>query len=203
VLLSDTVGFIRDLPHRLIASFKATLEESRQADLLLHVCDASNPAVLEQITAVFRVLEELDIQEKDTLLVMNKIDALAERACLEMVFSRYPHAIPVSAHTGEGLYRLATAVSEALSRTFRDVDVETRVDNGRLMAYLAAHGEVLSRTFVDSRVVIHCRLPQKYLGRIQDPGTTIRDRSTGRVVWDPAFPSPDAAWMDAAFLAEP
>ncbi len=67
VLLSDTVGFIRDLPHGLIASFRATLEESRQADLLLHVCDASNPAVLDQISAVFRVLEEIGIEAKDTL----------------------------------------------------------------------------------------------------------------------------------------
>ncbi len=79
VLLSDTVGFIRDLPHHLIASFKATLEEARQADLLLHVADAANPAVYEQIAAVYKVLEELGIQEKDTLLVLNKIDAVPER----------------------------------------------------------------------------------------------------------------------------
>ena len=76
VLLSDTVGFIRDLPHHLIASFKATLEESRQADLLLHVADASNPAAFDQIAAVYKVLEELGIQAKDTLLVLNKIDAV-------------------------------------------------------------------------------------------------------------------------------
>ena len=74
VLLSDTVGFIRDLPHHLIASFKATLEEARQADLLLHVADASSPAVYQQIAAVYGVLEELGIEEKDTLLVLNKID---------------------------------------------------------------------------------------------------------------------------------
>src|SRR5207244_4466904 len=69
VLLSDTVGFIRDLPHGLIASFRATLEEANQADLLLHVADASSPAALEQISAVYRVLEEIGIQEKDTLLL--------------------------------------------------------------------------------------------------------------------------------------
>ena len=80
VLLSDTVGFIRDLPHHLIASFKATLEEARQADLLLHVADASNPAALDQITAVYGVLEELGIEAKDTLLVLNKIDALPDRS---------------------------------------------------------------------------------------------------------------------------
>ena len=93
MLLSDTVGFIRDLPHHLIASFKATLEEARQADLLLHVADASNPAVFEQIAAVYRVLEEIGIQEKDTLLVLNKIDALPDRARLDGLLSRYPNAI--------------------------------------------------------------------------------------------------------------
>src|SRR3954447_1066002 len=96
VLLSDTVGFIRDLPHGLIASFKATLEEARQADLLLHVADAANPAVLDQISAVYEVLGELGIQEKDTLLVLNKIDQLADRGSLTPVLHRYPNAIPIS-----------------------------------------------------------------------------------------------------------
>ncbi len=90
VLLSDTVGFIRDLPHSLIASFKATLEEARQADLLLHVADASNPAVIDQIASVYKVLEELGIREKDTILVLNQIDAIQEPGTLEMLKQRYP-----------------------------------------------------------------------------------------------------------------
>ena len=183
VLLSDTVGFIRDLPHRLIASFKATLEEAHQTDLLLHVCDASNPNVLEQISAVFKVLEELDIDEKDTLLVINKIDKLPNRARLESILSRYPNGIPVSSITGEGTEQLAHKVSDALSRTFRDVVIETPVSNGRLMAYLAAHGEVFSRNFDGERVSIHCRIPPKFLGKINDADTEIRDHQTGTVVW--------------------
>ncbi len=83
VLLSDTVGFIRDLPHHLIESFKATLEEARQADLLLHVADAANPAVYDQITAAYDVLEEIGIQRKDSLLVVNKVDALPDRLRLD------------------------------------------------------------------------------------------------------------------------
>jgi GTP-binding protein HflX len=174
VLLSDTVGFIRDLPHRLIASFKATLEEAHQADLLLHVADVSNPAVFDQISAVYDVLEEIGIKEKDTLLVLNKIDALDSTARLEGVLNRYPKAIAVSAASQEGLGRFAWAVSDTLSRSFRDVDVETGVENGKLMAYLAAHGEVLSKRFTDTRVTIHCRIPEKYLGRIEAPNTTVR-----------------------------
>src|SRR5688572_20783057 len=101
VLLSDTVGFIRDLPHHLIASFKATLEEAHQADLLLHVADASNPAVFEQIASVFRVLEELHIEEKDTLLVLNKVDAAASRHQIDRLLARYPNAVPISARNGQ------------------------------------------------------------------------------------------------------
>ncbi len=174
VLLSDTVGFIRNLPHHLIASFKATLEEARQADLLLHVADASNPAVHEQIGAAGRVLDELGIQEKDTILVLNKADALPDRARLDALLARYPAAVPVSAHRRNGLRRLATAVSDSLSRRFHDVDIEMGVDNGRLMAYLAAHGEILSKRYIDSRVVVHCRLAEQYLGRIDEAGGHVR-----------------------------
>jgi GTPase len=176
VLLSDTVGFIRDLPHHLIASFKATLEEARQADLLLHVADASNPAALNQISAVYKVLEELDIREKDTILVLNQIDKIHEPGVLDLVQRQYSSAIPVSAKTKEGLSRLASAVSEALTQHFLDVDVETDVSNGRLLAYLAQHGEILSRTYVGDRVSVHCRMPREYLGRIRPAEAVIHLR---------------------------
>jgi GTP-binding protein HflX len=174
VLLSDTVGFIRDLPHHLIASFKATLEETRQADLLLHVADASSPMVDEQINAVRNVLAELSVDEKDTLLVLNKIDALPDRVDRDRLLARYPHAIPVSARSGTGLPMLARAVSDCLGRGFRDVDVLTDPGNGRLLAWLGRHGEVLSRHFADDRVTIHCRIPAALLGRIATDGVEVR-----------------------------
>jgi GTPase len=174
VLLSDTVGFLRDLPHRLIASFKATLEETRQADLLLHVADASSPLVDVQIAAVRGVLEELGVNEKDTLLVLNKIDAVPDRATRDRILAHYPHAIGISARSGAGLPELARAVSDALGRGFRDVDVETDPGNGRLLAWLGRHGEVLSRRFTDDRVVVHCRVPAALLGRIPEAEATVR-----------------------------
>jgi GTP-binding protein HflX len=167
VLLSDTVGFIRDLPHKLIASFKATLEEARQADLLLHVADASSPAALDQVRAVYGVLEDLEIDQKDTLLVLNKADQ-ADPQQLDQLTQRYPGAVAISAITREGLPQLAQAVSDALSRSFQEVDIETSVGNGRMLAYVSKYGEVLSRTFSNDKVVIHCRMPRKYLGPI-DP----------------------------------
>ena len=167
VLLSDTVGFIRDLPHHLIASFKATLEETRQADLLIHVADASNPAALDQISSVYEVLHELGIDEKDTLLALNKVDCVSDPLALEALRSRYPHAVLISAATGEGLPRLASAVSEAMSKDFLDLEIQLSASNGKTLAFLAQYGEVLSRTYVEDRTVVHCRLPQKYLGPLR------------------------------------
>jgi len=177
VLLSDTVGFIRELPHRLIASFRATLEETRQADLLLHVADASSPLVDRQIAAVRGVLAELGVDDKDTLLVLNKVDAVVDPVRREQVLARYPHAIPISARSGAGLAALSRAVSDHLGRGFRDVDIETDPGNGRLLAWLATHGEVLSRHFAADRMTIHCRIPAALLGRIDPHDAVIHDRS--------------------------
>jgi GTP-binding protein HflX len=177
VLLSDTVGFIRDLPHRLIASFRATLEEANQANLLLHVADASSPVAQDQIAAVYEVLEEIGIEQKDTLLVLNKVDRVEDHAKLARLAERYPHSVAISSVSGEGLERLATAVSDALSASFRDVDIEMGVSNGRLLAFLSQHGEVLSRTIDNERMRIHCRIPQRYLGQIDDADVVIHMRT--------------------------
>jgi GTP-binding protein HflX len=172
ILLSDTVGFIRNLPHSLIASFKATLEETRQADLLLHVADASNPKVGDQISSVYEVLTELGIEAKDTLLVLNKVDQVSDVATLDAMLNRYPNAISVSAKTKLGFEKLQSVVSDALSRSFQDVDIELHVGNGKLLAFIAAKGEIVSTQYTDEMVKVHCRLPQKYLGQI-DPTDTI------------------------------
>ena len=175
VLLSDTVGFIRDLPHKLIASFKATLEESRQADLLIHVADASNPAALDQIIAVYDVLRELGIEEKDTILTLNKLDLVEDQVRVETLRKRYPNAVEISAHTGEGISNLANKVSQALSRDFLNVEIELDVSNGRLLAYLAEHGEILSRTFDENRMKVHCKISGKHLGSVREsPGVQVR-----------------------------
>jgi GTP-binding protein HflX len=191
VLLSDTVGFIRRLPHHLVASFRATLSETREADLLLHVADASNPEILLQIAAVYDVLRELEIQEKDTLLVLNKVDSLAAPEDLTRLLNRYPFAVPISSKTGEGIAELTQAVSLALSRSFLDLDVEGDIADGRLMAYLEKHGEVLERRFEESRVWFHVRIAAKHAGRVAQEGVVIRDHESGHVI---DFHQPDPEW---------
>jgi GTP-binding protein HflX len=174
VLLSDTVGFIRDLPHHLIASFKATLEETRQARLLLHVVDASNEAAEEQIKAVNGVLKELGCADKPTLLVFNKVDRLPDRSYLDVLLKHHPRAVAVSAATGQGIDDLREAVMEALSADFADAEIETGAANGRVLAYLAAHAEIYRQQFQGEQVAIRCHLPKHLLHHIQGPDVRVR-----------------------------
>src|SRR5262249_22087157 len=138
VLLSDTVGFIRELPHHLVASFKATLEEARQARLLLHVVDASNPHAEEQIKAVNKVLAELGCGDKPTLLVLNKADRVADLSYLQVLQAHHPRAVAISAATKQGLDDLRDAVIGALSSDFANAAIEADAGNGKVLAYLGA-----------------------------------------------------------------
>jgi GTP-binding protein HflX len=174
VLLSDTVGFIRDLPHHLVASFKATLEEARQARLLLHVVDASNEAAEEQIKAVNAVLKELGCHHKAMLLVLNKVDRLSEPSFLHVLMKHHPHSVAISAATGRGMDELREAVIEALTADFADAEVVTGAANGRVLSYLSAHAEIERQEYEDSRVTIRCRLPRHLLHHIQGPDVEVR-----------------------------
>ena len=117
VLLSDTVGFIRNLPHTLVTSFRATLEEVERAELLLHVRDAASPMADEQKTQVEKVLAELDVSRTPTIQVLNKIDLLPEKERLELAAFPQPKTIAVSARTGEGLDALIAAIEERIGGT--------------------------------------------------------------------------------------
>ncbi len=174
VLLSDTVGFIRDLPHRLIASFRATLAEARQADLLLHVADASNEAVLDQISSVYKVLRELGIDEKDTLLVLNKIDRPGAAERIESVQSRYPNAIPISAHSRAGFAAMSMAVSNALTRDFVELEVRLLPSDGKTAAWLSSVSEVLSKQYDDDYVYVRSRMIAGHAGKLVSQGFDVR-----------------------------
>jgi GTPase len=174
VLLSDTVGFIRDLPHHLVASFKATLEESRQARLLVHVVDASNPHAEEQIQAVVAVLKELGVGSKPTLLVLNKVDRVPDPSFLQVLEKHHPRAVAVSAATGQGIGDLQDAVIEMLSADFANASVDVDAGNGKVLSYLAAHAEVYRQEFHDNnRVTLHCYLPRHLVRHIRVPDVTI------------------------------
>lgn len=174
VLLSDTVGFVRDLPHHLVASFKSTLEEARHADLLLHVVDAGHPEAEEQIATVYEVLAEIGVDCSNVILVFNKCDQIEDHVSLDVLRSRHPDAVSVSAMEGTGLDDLVRAVSERLAQGYVDAEIETSAGNGRLLAYLAEHAQVNETTYNDSRVTLHCRLPRRYVHQFRGEDTTVR-----------------------------
>ncbi len=181
VLLSDTVGFIRDLPHHLVASFKATLEEARQARLLLHVVDASSPTAEDQVRAVNAVLAELRCDSKPTLLVLNKADKVTDASALHVLMRHHPKAVSVSAACGQGLADLRDAVIEALSADFADAEITTGMANGRVLAYLAAHAEVYRQRYEENTVVLRCYIPKHLLHHIEGPGVAVRLLGNGEV----------------------
>ena len=178
VLLSDTVGFIRDLPHHLVASFKATLEEARQATLLLHVVDASSLHAEEHIRAVKQVLEELECDKRPTLLVLNKIDQLKDLSYLQVLQAHHPRAVAVSAFTGEGLDSLRDAVIEMISADFAQVTIDVDAGNGRVLAYLAAHADIYRQEFHDNRIKMFGSLPKHLVRHIQEPDVIITENGT-------------------------
>ncbi|HTU17848.1 MAG TPA: GTPase HflX [Gemmataceae bacterium] len=179
VLLSDTVGFIRDLPHHLIASFKATLEEARQARLLLHVVDASNPYAEEQIKSVDAVLKELGCGDKPMLLVLNKADRVSDPSYLQVLQRHHPRSVAISAVERCGLDELQEAVIEMLSADFADAAIETSAGNGKVLSYLAAHADIYRQEFHDNRVSIRCHLPRHLLHHIQGPDVQVRFLADG------------------------
>lgn len=152
VLLSDTVGFVRDLPHNLVASFKATLEEAVHADVLLHVLDVGHPHAEQQFQTVHKVLEEIGIKDKSEILLLNKIDTAEGEHNSHTWRTLNPTAIPISAKTGRGLDELLAAVIRAVRGQQVDVLLEADMTNGRLLAFIEKHSRVHDREYLDGRV---------------------------------------------------
>lgn len=179
VLLSDTVGFVRDLPHALVASFKSTLEEARQADLLLHVVDASNPECEQQVATVEQVLEEIGVEIRDFILVLNKADAIEDRELVDFLRAKYVSSVTISAKTGQGLEQLAALVAEQLGNGFTNVEIETSVGNGKLFAWLAEHAEVTGRDYQENRVTLQARIARNLLWQVRGNDVAVRATTNG------------------------
>jgi GTP-binding protein HflX len=172
VLLSDTVGFISNLPHRLVESFHATLEEVLTADLLLHVVDASLPDPMPQVEAVRAVLDQIGASNKLEVTALNKVDRVADRALLAFLERRLPRPISISARTGEGLEPLAALVAELAARHDGLYEVRINVREGAAMAALEALAEPQVREVEgeEMRLVLRSRrnAVQQACGRARD-----------------------------------
>jgi GTP-binding protein HflX len=193
VLLSDTVGFVRDLPHHLVASFRSTLEEARYADLLLHVVDASHPQAQLQLDTVNNVLDELGVSHENMLLVLNKCDAMDDRSIVDVLRLKFENAVTVSAATGEGIDRLCAAVALRLGEGAVELKIDGHVGDGRLHHFLNEHAEISNTRYDDSQVTFDCRLSRQLLYRLDDFDVTIE-----RVESDEPAASLDADVQTAA-----
>jgi GTPase len=179
VLLTDTVGFIRKLPHGLVEAFKATLEEVVRADLLLHVVDASHPLAEEQIAAVNAVLAEIGADEKSTVMVFNKVDRLnpgetgvspetdgqdaratiGSPGALNRLQEKYPHAVAISATTGEGISNLLAEIGTQLRPKREFLELRIPHEQSAVIARLHKVGQVIERRYSGKTARFKARIP--------------------------------------------
>jgi GTP-binding protein HflX len=165
VLLTDTVGFIKKLPHGLVEAFKATLEEVVRADLLLHVVDISHPQAEEQIAAVDAVLKEIGADEKSTLMILNKMDRLdpegtgAGIGALKRLQEKFPHAVAISAATGEGIPSLLAEISTQLRPKREFLELRIPHEQSAVIARLHKVGQVIERRYSGKTAWFKARIP--------------------------------------------
>lgn len=179
VLVTDTVGFIRKLPHHLVASFRATLEEAGEADLLLHVIDASHPGWEEQRVVVDEVLSELGLRERPVLHLFNKIDLLDHETLLAMqtrMANLLPSSIFISAADPEGLEPLRRALLSAVRQQRPVSEIRLGVGEGKLIAEVHRSGEVLDQRSEGDLLVLTARVDDALAGRLRVAGAEVTGR---------------------------
>jgi GTP-binding protein HflX len=166
VLLSDTVGFVRDLPHQLIESFRSTLEEAVDTDLILHVVDASADQPESQIAAVRQTLQTIEAHEVPELLVLNKADA-ARPDALQRLRNLHPEAVVVSAVTGEGLDDLLERLELAVTPSTLTLEVLVPFERGDIVAMIHDVGEILSESHEEGGTRITARIPDRHVADLE------------------------------------
>lgn len=160
ILLSDTVGFIRKLPHNLIESFKSTLDEVREADILLHVVDGSSSMAHEYIDVVESTLKDIKATNKRTLLVLNKVDKMDQEQVV-MLKDEYPEAIFISAERGIGLSELEQKIEALIEDEYLSRSISIPISKYKAIAFIHANANVISEKYVDNNVEINFRIAKK------------------------------------------
>ncbi len=175
ILLSDTVGFLRKLPHHLVESFSATLEEVREADLLLHVVDVTHPQARDQIAAVDEALKQIEATGKPVVMALNKIDRLDEAVLeqndgggpLAQYFRAFQSVVPISAKTGRNLDRLQEEIVNRLGDYRVNVTLAIPHERAKTIALVYRSGYVSARSMEDGRVVLRAQIPKMLAGELK------------------------------------
>ncbi|MFI0347768.1 MAG: GTPase HflX [Chthoniobacterales bacterium] len=166
-LITDTVGFIRKLPHTLVESFKATLEEVELADLLIHVVDLSHPQYLEQMEAVKKILAELGAAEKKMLIVFNKIDLLPDPALMEAELHRFPGSVAISARSGLGMKTFINALENALAAWRSEGLYHLPPSAGALLAEIHRVGHVIELHYDGETTIVTANVPPELAKKLE------------------------------------
>lgn len=167
VLFSDTVGFLHHLPHHLIEAFRATLEEVKEADILLHVLDISQPCVYEQNEAVDEVLNQLGAEDKPVIYALNKLDLLKNEFLLKRYLKDFNNSVAISALKGTNLEQLLQMLSFALSGLMSEIEVFIPQDQMHLVSLIYSEGQVLKREYQGSQVYLQARVPPKIKAKLK------------------------------------
>jgi GTP-binding protein HflX len=167
VVIADTVGFVRRLPHHLVEAFRSTLSEANQSDLLIHMVDGTDDDPAGQIEAVEEVLSEIDASDVPQLLVINKIDALDVRGVTRLN-NLWPEAVLISARTGQGLDELQSAIAEALSKGLVTLSLNVPYGRGDIVAAAHRIGEVIEEKHDDEGTILDVRVPERAVARFED-----------------------------------
>lgn len=167
-LLTDTVGFIRKLPHDLVDAFRSTLEEAVLADFLLHVMDGSNPEVEKHYETTLQVLRELGAGDKPIVTIFNKCDQIKDDIHLNALLQKHPDALFVSAHTGEGLETLVEHIENMLLQTMTDTTFLIPQDRHELISQLYKTGKVHHIDYGDEFIEVQAQVPGRTLGRLKE-----------------------------------
>jgi GTP-binding protein HflX len=167
VLLSDTVGFVKNLPHQLVASFKATLEEAVNADLLFHIVDVSSPEAHEQAENAKKVLEEIGCKDKHTVVLLNKADIVAKNSQLELLGTIYPDSICISAKTGMNLDLLREKVIEIYIGQRTVFRITINAADGKTQNHLESAADVINRYYADNTVIMDVSIGRNQLAELQ------------------------------------
>ena len=165
--LTDTVGFVRHLPHQLVDAFKSTLEEVSGADVIVHVVDGSHADPFEQIRAVRTVIDEIGAQEVPEIIAINKSD-VADQEVLMEILRKEPNSYAISVKTGFGIDALIHAIEKTLPRPKIEVDVVVPYSRGDLISAIHEHGEILSEEYVEEGTAIHARVDAGLARQISD-----------------------------------
>jgi GTP-binding protein HflX len=166
ILLIDTVGFIRKLPHLLVAAFRSTLEESLQADILLHVVDASQPVALEQAKTTLEVLKELGAKDKPVLTLLNKVDACADLQTLERLRIAFPKTVQISATTRAGFDALEELMISELASRRQLLKLKVPQSEYVVVAEVMRQGHILKHDYEDNDVTLTVELPIALAGKL-------------------------------------